>query len=78
MYIILEIQTFANGTVAVLDPTKKETRGEAESVFHQILSYAAISSLPMHAAVLMTNEGIVLDRKAYTHSTGEEDQNENS
>lgn len=34
MFIVLEIQTFANGTVAVLDPTKKETRGEAESVFH--------------------------------------------
>lgn len=67
-----------DGSVAVLPPTVKASRPEAESVFHSILSYAAQSEIPMHAAVLMTNEGIVLDRKAYTHSTGEEDQNENS
>lgn len=78
MFIVVEIQTMTDGSVAVLPPTVKASRPEAESVFHSILSYAAQSEIPMHAAVLMTNEGIVLDRKAYTHSTGEEDQNENS
>ena len=78
MFIVVEIQTMTDGSVAVLQPTVKASRPEAESVFHSILSYAAQSEIPMHAAVLMTNEGIVLDRKAYTHSTGEEDQNENS
>lgn len=68
MYIVLEIQTNADGTVTTLPPIIKATREEAESSYHSILSFAALSPLPMHAAVLMTNEGIVLDRKSYTHN----------
>ena len=67
MYIVLEIQTMGVGQVAVLTPIIKASRDEAESAFHSILSYAAVSSIPMHAAVLMTNEGVVIDRKAYVH-----------
>ena len=37
MYIVLEIQTFADGSVATLPPTIKATRDEAESVYHSIL-----------------------------------------
>ena len=71
MFIVLEIQTFSPTNVAVLTPITKTTREEAESTFHSILSYAAVSDLPMHAAVLMTNEGVVLDRKAYIHKEPE-------
>lgn len=67
MYIILEIQTFANGQVALLPAITKENRQEAESVYHSILSAAAVSALPMHAAVIMTNEGKVIMQQAYTH-----------
>lgn len=68
MYIVLEIQTFADGSVATLPPTIKATREEAESVYHSILSFAALSDLPMHAAILMTNEGKEIMHQAYTHA----------
>lgn len=71
MYIVLEIQTFDNGQVATLPPTIKATRDEAESVYHSILSYAALSELPMHAAILMTSEGKEIMHQAYTHATAE-------
>ena len=67
MYIVLEIQTNPDGTVATLPPIIKATREEAESSYHSILSYAAVSALPMHAAILMTNEGRELMHQAYTH-----------
>lgn len=68
MYIVLEIQTFADGSVTTLPPTIKATRDEAESVYHSILSFAALSDLPMHAAILMTNEGKEIMHQAYTHA----------
>ena len=67
MYIVLEIQTNENGTVATLPPIIKDNRDEAESVYHSILSFAAVSALPMHAAILMTNEGREILHQAYTH-----------
>ena len=73
MFIVLEIQTAADGAVTVLEPLIRSSRAEAESANHSVLSFAALSPLPMHAAVLMTNEGIVLDRKAYAHERAEEE-----
>ena len=67
MFIVLEIQTAADGSVTVLEPLVRASRAEAESAYHSVLSYAALSSVPMHAAVLLTNEGVVLERKAYAH-----------
>ena len=63
-YLILEIQTAADGTVATLI-TQKDELSEAQSVYYTILAAAAISSLPLHAAVLMTNEGTSLEWKAF-------------
>ena len=71
MFIVLEIQTAADGSVTVLEPLVRAARAEAESGYHSILSYAALSAVPMHAAVLMTNEGAVLERKAYVHGADE-------
>lgn len=58
-YLILEIQTAADGTVATLI-TQKDDLNQAQSTYYSILSAAAISQIPLHAAALMTNEGIVL------------------
>lgn len=67
MYIVLEIQTMQDGAVATLPPVIKSTRQEADSLYHSILSYAAISSVPMHAAVILTNEGIEVAHQSYVH-----------
>ena len=66
MYVVLEIQTNSNGTVGNL-VTAYDNRSAAESAFHSILASAAVSALPAHAAVLMTNEGSVIDSRCYTH-----------
>ena len=68
MYIVIELQTAA--TVSTLTYAYA-TRDEAESKYHLILSSAAVSNVPMHAAVLMTNEGVVLARQSYTHNEEE-------
>jgi len=66
MYIINEIQTTADGTVAILT-TQKANRNEAESEYHRVLQYAAISTLPCHAASMMTEEGFPVMHQAYRH-----------
>ena len=65
-YIVLEIQTNANGTVALLS-YQFDSRNEAESKFHYVLSFAATAQIPCSAAVLLTNTGEVLDSKYYRH-----------
>ena len=66
MYIIFEIQTNTDGTIGTLVNTA-ETRNQAESIYHQVLASAALSNLPRHACVLMTNEGFQLMSQCYHH-----------
>ena len=72
MFIVLEIQTNTNGTVSMLPPIIKASREEAESAYHSILSFAAVSALPMHAAMLLANAGHEIMHQAYTHNIPEE------
>ena len=69
MYIVLEIQTSASGSVSTLIDAY-ESRDQAESKFHTILAAAAISALPCHAAALLTEQGLILANGFYEH--GEE------
>ena len=66
MYIILEIQTDAQGTVTILPEVKKETRREADSVYHSMLAAAALSQLPVHSAVILTNDGRLISAQSYS------------
>ena len=63
-YIIIEIQTAQDGTVATL-VTTKDTRNEADSTYYSILASAALSELPRHAAVLMTSDGSPIRTECY-------------
>lgn len=65
IYYILEIQN-DNGTYAHLVRTS-ESRLQAESVYHQVLASAAVSTLTSHAAILMTSEGDMIAHQNYTH-----------
>lgn len=65
MYITIEIQN-NNGTVGTL-VNKFEDRLEAESRYHTILAAAAISAVPVHSAVLLTDEGFLLASDCYKH-----------
>lgn len=61
-YLVMEIQNNV-----VLPIHVKDNRAEAESTFHMILASACISSVETHTAVLMNNEGFVIDSKCYKH-----------
>lgn len=69
-YIVVEIQTNSDGTIGTLI-TQNDNLNEAQSTYYSILAAAALSALPVHAAVLMTNEGITLEFKAFVRNEEE-------
>ena len=70
MYIILETQTYNDGTVGTLINSFSE-RNAAESKYHQVLAAAAISQLPRHCAFMLTDEGYTIKSEFYTHEQAE-------
>ena len=65
-FLVMEIQTWDTG--AVQTPTYAyDTQEKAESKYHAILSSAAVGTLPIHTAVLLTAEGTVLEARCYEH-----------
>lgn len=64
MYIVIEIQKTADETIATLVTSFNSLR-DAESKYHEILMYAAKSTLPMHAASLLLEDGTAVMHKAY-------------
>lgn len=65
-YLVIELQTNTDGTVGHI-ATAHDALNEAESKFHQVLAAAAVSSLPIHAAVLLRSDGALLERRDYRH-----------
>lgn len=76
MYIILETQTNANGTVGTLIDSY-ENRNAAESKYHNVLAAAAISQLPLHCAFMLTDEGYTIKSEAYRHDVVVSDEGGN-
>lgn len=68
-YIVIEIQTNSDGTVGNL-VTAFTDRNRAEQQYHTVLASAAVSALPSHAAVMLTNDGIQLAHACYHHTQG--------
>lgn len=80
-YIVIEIQTNADGSVgnfvwAYSDPKKTDNENELDAFakYHAVLSAAAKSSLPVHSAVLLRNDAVLIAGQLFKH--GEEDTNE--
>lgn len=65
MYIVIELQTNGNTTTNLVNAY--DTRAEAEQKYHLILSAAAVSNVEIHAAVMLTAEGMVINSQAYHH-----------
>lgn len=66
MYIVIEIQTAANGTVSTI-VNDYSNSAQADSKFFSILASAALSNVPVHAATILTNEGRMVRFESYTH-----------
>ena len=64
-YIVQEIQTDASDNVSVLS-YQYDSINEADSKYYLILSSAAVSQLPTHAAVIFTNEGVKVRGECYS------------
>ena len=64
MYIVIEIQSNSDGTVGTI-VNSYEQRPQAESKYHQILAVAAVSGLPKHGAVMITDAASVIKSYCY-------------
>ena len=69
MYIVMEIQTSEQVATIV---NAYADRNTAEQKYHQILSAAAVSQVPKHGAVMLTDEGVRLKGECYIHEQEEE------
>ena len=67
-YVIIELQKFANGTVAVPPVNTADDFFNASSIFHGKCEIAAISEVPVHSVVLLTENGQMMDYESFDHS----------
>ncbi len=70
-YIVVELQTAANGTVGNI-VTSFDDINLAEAKYHTILAAAAASNLAKHAAIMFSEEGFPIKNECYTHEAAEE------
>ncbi len=75
MYVAIELKTKVDGSFEV-STFKKETREEAEKSYHSILSVAATSEHPVHAAVVLNEYGSVIRSEHYKHEVPNQENNE--
>lgn len=66
MYIVIELQKNNEGVVSNL-VTSHNTLAEAESKFYSILASAAINSVPVHSAIIVSEEGFPVRHQCYKH-----------
>lgn len=75
---VIEIQRYADGSYGhlvhyVYDENKYKAQCKGESKYYEVLSAAAVSELPSHAAILFDSEGVPLMHKCYKHSSQQEE-----
>ena len=71
-YIVVEIQTSADGTVSTLIDSFNNLDA-AYNKYYTILAYAAISTVPKHSAMILTTNGQVWESKYFDHPLLEEE-----
>lgn len=67
MYIVIELQKNAEGAVANL-VTSHNTIAEADNHYYSVLASAAISNVPVHSAILVSEEGFPVKYQCYKHN----------
>lgn len=70
MFIVIEIQKIGEELATIV--TSFKNKNEAESKFYTVLSYAALSTVELHAASLLTEDGRCIRSESYTHPVLEE------
>ena len=67
MFIVIELQKNAEGVVSNI-VTSFENLAEAESKYYSILASAAISNVPVHSAIIVSEEGFPVKHQCYKHN----------
>lgn len=70
-YIVIEIQKFENGTIAVPPIATFDSYFDAVSRYHTIMATAAISDVPVHSAVILTDTGQEIKMDSYNKADGQ-------
>ena len=68
MYIVFEIQEEMDGTVRVLEPAYFDDLQKALQKYYVILSYAVVSELARHSAMIVATDSTVIEHKCYVHT----------
>ena len=63
---VTEIQEYQDGTTST-PSFAYENRNEAEAKYHAILSAAAVSSVPIHSAMMFQSDGSPVKHESFTH-----------
>lgn len=71
-YLVIELQTANNITSHIAWSYNK--LDQAESKYHAILSAAAVSSVPIHAATILNQEGNVIRSWFYIHESSTDNE----
>ena len=66
MYIVIELQKNDQGVVSNI-VTSFENLAEAESKYYSVLAAAAISKIPVHSAIIVSEEGFPVKHQCYKH-----------
>ncbi len=66
MFLVIEIQKHSDSQL-IPTLTTWATKEEAENKYHTVLSYAAVSEVPIHSAVVLDETGCILRNKSYNH-----------
>lgn len=66
MFIVIELQKDAEGVVSNI-VTSYENLAEAESKYYSVLAAAAISKVPVHSAIIVSEEGFPVKHQCYKH-----------
>lgn len=66
-YIVIEIQKFSDGTIAVPPVNTADNFFNASSIFHGKCEVAAISEVPVHSVVLLTENGQMMGYESFNH-----------
>ena len=71
MYIVIELQTSAQGAVSNF-VWSFDTRDAAYAKYHAVLSAAAVSGLPYHACAVLFRDGQEIAHECYRHGESAE------
>ena len=65
-YIVIELQKNSDGSVGNHVYAYNE-KAEAESKYYAILSAAAVSSVPVHSAIIIQEDAVPVQYKSFSH-----------